>query len=299
MPHKRQRTLLSGIRHQLSNEGFDAFIIGSGDAHQSEYVCKSDMRRQFISGFTGSAGTALILQDKALVWTDGRYFLQAEKQLSEDWTLMKSGQPGVLDMNDWILANMTNGQTVGVDAFLISTAEAARMSSVLKGAGITVKAAKTNPVDTVWKAEGTRPRVPLGPVKIHDISFAGVEHKAKIEAVQECLRVAGATAIVVSMLDEVHLLSFFHFFLVLLFILFFLFVSYSCCDLNHIRNLKLPILFDAYGTFIQYFTLLLRSHGCSTSVGRTSTTTPSPSPTSLSLYSALISSSMSRRYQIH
>lgn len=209
MPHKRQRTLLSSIRCELSNEGFDAFIIGSGDAHQSEYVCKSDMRRQFITGFMGSAGTALILQDKALLWTDGRYFLAAEKELSEDWTLMKSGQPGVLEMNDWILANMTSGQTVGVDAFLVSTAEAARMTSALSAAGITVEAAKTNPVDAVWKAEGTRPRVPLGPVTVHDMSFAGVEHKAKIVMIRECLRVANATAIVVSMLDEVNIISFF------------------------------------------------------------------------------------------
>lgn len=203
MPHKKQKTLLSSIRCEIANEGFDAFIIGSGDAHQSEYVCKSDMRRQFISGFTGSAGTALILQDKALVWTDGRYFLQAEKELSDDWTLMKSGQPGVLEINDWILANMTHGQTVGVDAFLMSTAEAARMSSVLKGAGISVNAARVNPVDTVWNSEGTRPCYPCGPVKVHDIAYAGVEHKQKIANVQDSIRAANATAIVISMLDEV------------------------------------------------------------------------------------------------
>ena len=201
--NKKQRTLLSGIRAELSIAGFDAFIVGSGDAHQSEYVCKCDMRRQFISGFSGSAGTALILQDKALMWTDGRYFLQAERELSEGWTLMRSGQPGVLEMNDWILANMSRGQTVGVDAFLVSTAEAARMVTVLMGAGISVLASKTNPVDIVWNAEGSRPDAPHGRVSVHDISLAGVEYTKKIETLQECVRLGKATCIVISMLDEV------------------------------------------------------------------------------------------------
>jgi Xaa-Pro aminopeptidase len=200
---KKQRTLLSSLRSELSREDLSAFIVGSGDAHQSEYVCKSDMRRQFITGFTGSSGTALILQDKALLWTDGRYFLQCEMELSDDWTLMKSGQPGVLEINDWLLANMSHGQTVGIDASLMPTNSVKKMIAVLKNAGVNVKASKTNPVDTVWNAEGSRPASPCGTVKIHDITLAGVEYKKKIETLQDRIHKANATSMVISMLDEV------------------------------------------------------------------------------------------------
>lgn len=83
---------LSQIRELLVLNKVDAFIVGSGDAHQSEYVMESDKRRAFASNFTGSAGTALITLDMALLWTDGRYFLQASQELSTSWTLMKSGK---------------------------------------------------------------------------------------------------------------------------------------------------------------------------------------------------------------
>jgi Xaa-Pro aminopeptidase len=202
-PTKKQRTPLSSIRSLLLREKFDAFIVGSGDAHQSEYVCETDMRRKFISGFTGSAGTALILDDKALLWTDGRYFLQGEMELSKEWTLMKSLQPGVLDMNEWLAANLKPGQTVGVDAFLMSTAEAKKMVATLKSAGINVRAATVNPVDIVWNAEGSRPPASCGAVKIHDMEYAGLEHTAKIATLQKSIQTADASSLVVSMLDEV------------------------------------------------------------------------------------------------
>jgi Xaa-Pro aminopeptidase len=74
-------------------KGIAAYIIPSSDAHQSEYVAACDERRAFLSGFTGSAGTAVVTPTRALLWTDGRYFLQASHQLSDDWTLMKAGLP--------------------------------------------------------------------------------------------------------------------------------------------------------------------------------------------------------------
>ena len=202
-PNKKQRSLLSSLREELSRNDVDAFIVGSGDAHQSEYVCKSDMRRQFITGFSGSAGTALILKDKALLWTDGRYFLQAKMELSEDWTLMKSGEPSVLDMNDWLVANMKKDENVGVDASLISTEQAKKIAAILGPHGIILKAMKSNPVDTVWNAEGSRPPFPCGLVEVHDISVAGIEHKMKIQTLQERIRAVKATSMIVSMLDEV------------------------------------------------------------------------------------------------
>jgi Xaa-Pro aminopeptidase len=81
---------LSSVRGHLLDLGISGFFVGSGDAHQSEYVAEIDCRREYISKFTGSAGTALVTSSSALLWTDGRYFLQASQELPTDWTLMKS-----------------------------------------------------------------------------------------------------------------------------------------------------------------------------------------------------------------
>ncbi len=89
---EERKNHLQAVREYLVSIGANALIVGSGDAHQSEYVMSCDKRCQFISRFHGSAGTALILADKALLWTDGRYFLQASNELSHEWTLMKSGK---------------------------------------------------------------------------------------------------------------------------------------------------------------------------------------------------------------
>eukprot|EP00605_Chrysophyceae_sp_TOSAG23-4_P002814 GSChrysophyteH1.ASY1.ANO1.3099.1 assembled CDS len=114
-------TKLGALRASLRRLRLDAFIIGSADAHQSEYVCDRDLRRAYLSDFTGSSGTALVLEDKALLWTDGRYFLQASQQLSEDWTLMRSGDPGALGLE-----------------------------KALQDKGVTLVAVEENPVDAQW-----------------------------------------------------------------------------------------------------------------------------------------------------
>jgi Xaa-Pro aminopeptidase len=200
---------LNRFRAILNELGIDAFIVDSGDAHQSEYVSKSESRREFISGFTGSAGTALILQDKALLWTDGRYFLQASQELSAEWTLMKSGEPGVLDLNQWLVKNLKGGNTVGVDSSLISNKAAMALKSLLEPSGITLKGCKENPVDKIWGEE--KPADPKNKVSVHDIAYAGVSHIEKIEKIRMHLKEAYAdryfsdesVGIIFSMLDEI------------------------------------------------------------------------------------------------
>lgn len=194
---------LQRVRSVLAASGLDAFLVGSGDAHQSEYVSECQMRRAYVSGFTGSAGTALILKDKALLWTDGRYFLQASTELSEDWTLMKSGEPGVLEINDWIAANMSSGQIFGVDAFLISASQAKAMEKVLSAKNIKLMPTEGNPIDEVWIKEGTKPASPRGMLRIHDIGLSGKSHVTKIADLQSKLATLKVNAIVVSMLDEI------------------------------------------------------------------------------------------------
>ena len=87
-----------------------AYIIPSGDAHNSEYIAECDQRRAFISGFNGSAGTAIVTDKYALLWTDCRYFLQAESQMDENWTLMKDGLANSLSRGDWLATNLKSGK---------------------------------------------------------------------------------------------------------------------------------------------------------------------------------------------
>lgn len=189
------------LRLILASFSIDAFIIGSGDAHQSEYVSGSEARREFITGFTGSAGTALVLQDKALLWTDGRYFLQASKELSPQWTLMRQGEPGVLELNDWILTNMGAGQSVGVDGSLISAVSAKTLKALLDSRSIRLVPVEMNAVDIVWGE--ARPKMPSSPIVVHDIAYAGISHMEKIENIKQYLRANDAAGIMLSMLDEV------------------------------------------------------------------------------------------------
>ncbi|KAN0123667.1 Creatinase, partial [Lactarius tabidus] len=86
---------LTALRNLMAERNIDAYVVPSEDQHFSEYIAECDMRRAFISGFNGSAGTAIVTKDKAYLFTDGRYFLQAEQQLDKNWTLMKQGLPDV------------------------------------------------------------------------------------------------------------------------------------------------------------------------------------------------------------
>jgi len=192
---------LTLLRARMKEAGVDAVVVGSGDAHQSEYVCDRDMRRAFISEFTGSAGTALVLADSALLWTDGRYFLQASQELSDSWTLMKSGEAGVLEMNPWICNNMPSGSVVGVDSSLICASQAVGLEKEFLAKKVTLKAMDVNLVDAVWNQVSKQPNAPMEPCIIN--KNHGRSHIDKIKDVQAKTAAAGADAFIVSMLDEV------------------------------------------------------------------------------------------------
>lgn len=126
IPRKRSESepdhKLRAIRELFSKPGIgiDAYIIPSQDAHQSEFIAECYMRRAYISGFTGSAGTAVVTKDKAALWTDGRYFLQAEKQLSSSWILMRAGNLGVPTASEWLNDVLAPGGRVGIDPGAVS-----------------------------------------------------------------------------------------------------------------------------------------------------------------------------------
>ncbi|KAK3067408.1 hypothetical protein LTR53_015743, partial [Teratosphaeriaceae sp. CCFEE 6253] len=119
---------LERIRHLLVQQKVDIYIVPSEDAHSSEYIAPTDARREYISGFSGSAGTAVITQDKAALATDGRYFNQAGKQLDGNWELLKQGLQDVPTWQEWTVDQAapddeTPGLTVGVDPTTITAPE--------------------------------------------------------------------------------------------------------------------------------------------------------------------------------
>lgn len=103
------------------NGSISAYIVPTQDAHQSEYIDQHDERRTFLTGFDGSAGTAIVTQTEALLWTDGRYYLQATQQMDSNWTLMKDLLPTTPSIEVWLSKNLKSNDVVGVDANLLPT----------------------------------------------------------------------------------------------------------------------------------------------------------------------------------
>lgn len=115
---KKLADLRKEFEKNADYKGLDAYIVPSEDPHQSEFIADCYMRRAYISGFTGSAGTAVITKEKAALWTDGRYFLQAENELGHEWTLMRAGQPYTPSTSEWLKETLPEGARVGIDPLM-------------------------------------------------------------------------------------------------------------------------------------------------------------------------------------
>ncbi|KAG0479053.1 hypothetical protein HPP92_013772 [Vanilla planifolia] len=195
---------LKSLRELFSHPGIgiDAYIIPSQDAHQSEFIAECFLRRAYITGFDGSAGTAVVTKDKAALWTDGRYFLQAEKQLGHDWILMRSGNIGVPMIAEWLNEVLSPGCRIGVDPFLFShnATEELKESLSEKNHELVFLYDK-NLVDEIW--QDSRPMPPIKPIRVHDIKYAGVDLSSKLSTLVSELVEANCTAVVISMLDEI------------------------------------------------------------------------------------------------
>ncbi|WCJ43144.1 Aminopeptidase P2 [Euphorbia peplus] len=195
---------LPALRELFSNPGIaiDAYIIPSQDAHQSEFIAECYMRRAYISGFTGSAGTAVVTKEKAALWTDGRYFLQAEKQLNSSWMLMRAGNLGVPTAMEWLNDVLPPGANVGIDPFLFSfDASEELKDTIARNNHKLIYLYDLNLVDQIWKE--SRPKPPNKPIRVHDLKYAGVNVVSKLSSLRSELLEAGASAIVISMLDEI------------------------------------------------------------------------------------------------
>ena len=200
---------LARLREHMAAAGIDAYVVPSGDPHLSEYAHPTYERRAFISSFTGSAGTALVTATSANLWTDGRYFLQAEQELNAEWTLMRSLQPGVPTLEEWLASNLPDGGVVGIDPLVCSVDEAKKLESALTNAkrNLRLMPLETNLVDAVWSTPpsgcAVRPDLPTGPAREMPLSLTGVSCAAKLALLAKSAREAGADAYLSGALDEV------------------------------------------------------------------------------------------------
>ncbi|ORX69797.1 Creatinase/aminopeptidase [Linderina pennispora] len=194
---KHLRELMADPKYNVT-----AYVVPSGDAHQSEYVGTCDERRGFISGFDGSAGCAVVTMDKAAMFTDGRYFLQARQQMDDNWTLMKRGLPGVPTWEEYLTSHLPAGTRVGIDPTLLSAATGNELKAALNknGSGDLV-AIPDNLVDIVWGND--RPARSTNKAFVHDIQYSGEARADKVQRVRAELDKLGVDGLVVAALDEI------------------------------------------------------------------------------------------------
>lgn len=194
---------LASLREVMKREHLAAFIFPSTDAHQSEYVADHWLGRTWISGFNGSAGTAVVTMTSAALWTDSRYFLAAEEQLQgTEFQLMKLKIPGTPSIAEWLgkeLADVSSPE-VGLDGWVNSYVSTSRLIADLRReGGITVRT-NFDPLKEIWTE---RPAIPENPIEIQPIEYAGEGVSSKIERIRKALRASHADGMLVSALDDI------------------------------------------------------------------------------------------------
>ena len=195
------RQKIAALRALMRRRGLHAYYVPSTDPHQSEYVPPIWQRRAWLSGFTGSAGDVLVTGRKAGLWTDSRYFLQAEAQLSGSGIeLFRLGQPETPGIWAWLGGQLRPGQTLGVDPRLVSVSEAEGLEQTLGAAGIRVRWVADNLVDAVWK---DRPAPREDPLRLHSRAHAGESAAQKLARLRAAMRAQGAKAHVLAALDAI------------------------------------------------------------------------------------------------
>ncbi len=194
----RQR--VQSLRESMASRTIDAYVVTSGDPHQSEYPPERWRGRAWISGFTGSAGTVVVTVDRACLWVDFRYYLQAEQgTVGSGFEVFRHGEPGVPDYPEWIATELGSGARVGVDASTMSVSALAALTAALAPRGISVDAGP-DLLGGIWT---DRPGLPDAAVVPHEVRFAGQSRGEKLSALRARMAAAGATHHLVSTLDDI------------------------------------------------------------------------------------------------
>lgn len=194
---------LARLRELMKREHLSAFIFPSTDAHQSEYVADHWRGREWISGFNGSAGTAVVTMKSAALWTDSRYFLAAEEQLEDtEYQLMRLKMEGTPTIAEWLGKELQDVQSpeVGLDGMVNSYNYVKDLSySLRKLGGITLRT-NLDPLEQIWE---NRPSLPANPVEIQPLEYAGETLASKVARIRKSLRGLHADGMLVSALDDI------------------------------------------------------------------------------------------------
>lgn len=191
---------LAALRAEMEKRGIDAYLIPTADFHQSEYVGDYFKCRKFMTGFTGSAGTALIMPDKAILWTDGRYFIQAEKQLKGSTVeLYKMGEEGVPTVKEFLEGYLQEGSCLGFDARVMSSRQGSELGEAARERGASIHW-NEDLVDLVW---ADRPAMSCEPAWSLDVSYVGRSREEKIAEVRKEMAEAGADVHILTTLDDI------------------------------------------------------------------------------------------------
>lgn len=191
---------LNNLREVMKKENVDYYIIPSGDSHQSEYVPEYYKGRAYVSGFTGSAGTLLVGLEESYLWTDGRYFIQAEKELNGSGIkLMKMNIPGYPSLLEWIKNNVKEGKTLAFDGSTISVNEYKNYKELAKKNGFNIKMDKDF-LNEIWS---DRPELSKEKIFIHDTKYCGKFASEKLEEVRAEMTTLEGENYVVTSLDDI------------------------------------------------------------------------------------------------
>lgn len=203
MDSKVITTRIEELREVMKSEGIDAFIFPSTDPHNGEYVPDHWKGREFISGFNGSAGTAVVTMDDAALWTDSRYFLQAEEQLAgTGFTLMKLKIEGTPTISQWLGRKLAvnGGTVVGIDGMVNSVNTVEALAAELRAEGGITLRTNFDPLKVIWK---DRPEIPSDVAIAHPNKYAGESVQSKISRIREALRERHVEGMLVSALDDI------------------------------------------------------------------------------------------------
>lgn len=194
---------LARLRELMKREHLSAFIFPSTDAHQSEYVADHWRGREWISGFNGSAGTAVVTMKSAALWTDSRYFLAAEKQLEDtEYQLMRLKMEGTPTIAEWLGKELQDVQSpeVGLDGMVNSYNYVKDLSNSLRKLGGITLRTNLDPLEQIWE---NRPSLPANPVEIQPLEYAGETLASKVVRIRKSLRELHADGMLVSALDDI------------------------------------------------------------------------------------------------
>ena len=192
---------LAKLRQAMAREGVEAFLIPTADDHNSEYVAEHYKAREYFCGFTGSAGTLVVRAEDAALWTDGRYYIQAAKELEGSGvTLMKMGAPGVPTIQEWLEENLPEGSVLSFDGRCLTKSEGEELETALSARSVAIR----SDLDLVEECWENRPARPETPVFLLDAEkYAGETAKSKISRLRSRMQEQNADSFVTGKLDEI------------------------------------------------------------------------------------------------